>query len=97
MHEPYSHITGLTFSIIFSCTCTGQGSHISLVAMEAVETQCLKAFSTLVVKLSETLFRPMFIKLLDWATQSSAPRDRLITFYHVADWWVIYSEAVISN
>ncbi len=48
----------------------------------------MRGFSLLVVKLSEALFRPMFIQLLDWATQTSAPRERLITFYHLADKYV---------
>ena len=59
-----------------------------MVAIETVETECVRGFSLLVVKLSEALFRPMFIQLLDWATQTSAPRERLITFYHLADKYV---------
>ena len=58
---------------------------MSVVAIETVEGECMHAFTVLVVKLSEALFRPMFIQLLDWATQTSAPRERLITFYHLAD------------
>eukprot|EP00731_Ephydatia_muelleri_P018756 Em0011g796a len=50
-----------------------------------VENVCLEGFTELMVKLSEASFRPLFHKLLDWATSPSAPRDRIITFYHLAD------------
>ena len=56
--------------------------------MDELETQCVEAFTTLVMKLSEARFGPMFLKLLDWASHPSAPRERLITFYHLADWYV---------
>ena len=53
--------------------------------VEEVETQCLEAFTALVVKFSEMQFRPVFLKLLDWATNPSSPPTRLITFYNMAD------------
>uniref|UniRef100_A0A8C0LNP6 HEAT repeat-containing protein 1 n=1 Tax=Canis lupus dingo TaxID=286419 RepID=A0A8C0LNP6_CANLU len=43
---------------------------------------CLVA---MVVKLSEVTFRPLFFKLFDWAKTEDAPKDRLLTFYNLAD------------
>jgi U3 small nucleolar RNA-associated protein 10 len=57
----------------------------SMEDVEVVEEKCVQAFTELVVHLSEALFRPMFLKLLDWATHRGADEDRLIAFYHVAD------------
>ena len=57
----------------------------SLGVVGAVEDVCLDAFAALVVKLSEVQFRPVLLKLLDWACSSKASRARLITFYHLAD------------
>lgn len=57
----------------------------SLSQVGAVEEACLDAFTSLVVKFSESQFRPAFLKLLDWATNHTSPRARLITFYHLAD------------
>ncbi|XP_015417837.1 PREDICTED: HEAT repeat-containing protein 1-like [Myotis davidii] len=39
----------------------------------------------MVVKLSEVTFRPLFFKLFDWAKTEDAPKDRLLTFYNLAD------------
>jgi len=45
------------------------------------EDHVIEAFSELVIKLSEDLFKPIFFKLFEWATMNEAPKDRLITFY----------------
>ena len=57
----------------------------SLSDIEAVEELCLDAFNALVIKLSEVQFRPIFLKILDWTINPHSPRERLITFYHLAD------------
>ncbi len=54
-----------------------------------VEEGCVEVFTDLSVKLSEPQFRQFFLKLLDWATNSSAPKLRLISFYHLATKWVL--------
>lgn len=57
----------------------------SLEEIEAVERSCLDVFCSLVVKLSEVQFKPIFLKLLDWSSNPHSPRIRTITFYHLAD------------
>lgn len=53
----------------------------SLVESESVENPVIVAFSKLILKLSESSFRPLYKKIFDWATRKKAPRDRIITFY----------------
>ena len=43
----------------------GQGVDGSKV--EWVERECVEAFVKMVVKLNEVCFKPLFLKLLDWA------------------------------
>lgn len=56
-----------------------------------VETSVVAAFVKLILKLSESNFKPLFNKLYDWAFRSSTAetRDRVITFFiltsHVAE------------
>ncbi len=57
----------------------------SLSGVKMVEECCLDAFVVFVVKLSEIQFRPIFLRLLDWAVNPNSPKERLITFYHLAD------------
>lgn len=76
-----SHIYYSTLPLLL---CVLQGMS-SLSSVEAVEESCLDAFTILVVKLSEIQFRPLFLKLLDWASNPNSPRARTITFYHLAD------------
>ena len=45
------------------------------------EDHIIDAFSELIFKLSEDLFKPIFFKLYEWATANEPPKDRLITFY----------------
>ncbi|XP_051849505.1 HEAT repeat-containing protein 1 [Antechinus flavipes] len=40
---------------------------------------------SMVMKLSEVTFRPLFFKLFDWARTEDAPKDRLLTFCNLAD------------
>ncbi|XP_028404436.1 HEAT repeat-containing protein 1-like isoform X2 [Dendronephthya gigantea] len=49
------------------------------------EETIIGAFISLIMRLSESLFRPMFLKLVDWATRSSAAKSRQLVFYHLAD------------
>lgn len=45
------------------------------------EDHIIDAFSELIFKLSEDLFKPIFFKLYEWATANEPPKDRLVTFY----------------
>ena len=57
----------------------------SLSLVLEVEERCVQVLTNLVVNLSEAQFRQMFLKMFDWAAAPSAPKLRLITFYHMAD------------
>eukprot|EP00794_Sanderia_malayensis_P007770 gene7770-8616_t len=50
-----------------------------------LEGSVLNAFCTLVMKLSENLFRPMFLKIHIWATATDASKERLLTFYRFCE------------
>ncbi|KAJ3185328.1 HEAT repeat-containing protein 1 [Gaertneriomyces sp. JEL0708] len=46
--------------------------------VEAVENSIISAFLQLVMKLNETLFKPMFTKIVDWATSSLLLKHGLV-------------------
>ena len=46
-----------------------------------VERDVIGCVTSLVPRLSETTFRPFFVRLLDWASRADAPPARVITFY----------------
>uniref|UniRef100_A0AAQ4RIH4 HEAT repeat-containing protein 1 n=1 Tax=Gasterosteus aculeatus aculeatus TaxID=481459 RepID=A0AAQ4RIH4_GASAC len=48
-----------------------------------VEGHVINCLITMVMKLSEVTFRPLFFKLLDWS--KSASGERLLTFYRLSD------------
>ncbi|XP_071799913.1 HEAT repeat-containing protein 1-like [Asterias amurensis] len=58
---------------------------LSLPEVDAVEGHVIRAVLTLVMKLSEASFRPMLLKVVDWATRSTSPKDRLLTLYRLSD------------
>jgi U3 small nucleolar RNA-associated protein 10 len=49
--------------------------------IEQVEGFVVEAAVVLVLKLSESTFRPLYYTLFHWATSSEAHKDRVITFY----------------
>ncbi|MCO5557096.1 hypothetical protein L7F22_010652 [Adiantum nelumboides] len=64
----------------------------SLTSISAVETAVISLFSGLVLKLSESTFKPLFVRVLEWA-ESDVPEEgdeskgvfRLIVFYRVVN------------
>ncbi|EFA00063.1 HEAT repeat-containing protein 1 homolog [Tribolium castaneum] len=46
-----------------------------------VEAQIVKALTKLILKLSESTFKPLYYKLFDWAARHEQKTERLITFY----------------
>ncbi|CAJ1081349.1 HEAT repeat-containing protein 1 isoform X2 [Xyrichtys novacula] len=48
-----------------------------------VEGHVIDCLVSMVMKLSEVTFRPLFFKLLDWSKSDS--KDRLLTFYRLSD------------
>jgi len=49
-----------------------------------MEEMSIKAFSSLVLKLSENSFRPLYLELFTWATQSEDVSPRVLTFYKLS-------------
>uniref|UniRef100_A0A8C3L685 HEAT repeat-containing protein 1 n=1 Tax=Chrysolophus pictus TaxID=9089 RepID=A0A8C3L685_CHRPC len=49
------------------------------------EMYIIDCLISMVMKLSEASFRPLFFKLFDWSKTESALKDRLLTFHRLAD------------
>ncbi|XP_050309116.1 HEAT repeat-containing protein 1 [Anthonomus grandis grandis] len=71
-----------------------------------VEDQTVKTITTFVLKLSESSFRPFYLKLYDWAVRTpSSNRERQITFYHLSEsigrslkgLFVLFAGSILSN
>lgn len=45
----------------------------------------IKTFVALILKLSESSFRPLYFSLYDWAIRNSDSRERIITFYRLSN------------
>ncbi|NXE89574.1 HEAT1 protein, partial [Menura novaehollandiae] len=50
-----------------------------------IEAYIIDCLISMVMKLSEASFRPLFFKLFDWSKTESTLKDRLLTFHRVAD------------
>lgn len=53
-------------------------------SLNVVEEKVTKAFSALILKLSETSFRPLYYKIQNWAFSEGASKQRLITFFKLS-------------
>lgn len=51
------------------------------VSVDQVEPHVLSTLTNLVLKLSESAFRPLYHKIYDWAIRTSDDPQRAITFY----------------
>lgn len=67
----------------FRCEITEDD--ISESDIQNVEEHIFKAFVTLVLKLSESSFKPLYYRLFDWAATSSLNKNRSITFYRLSN------------
>uniref|UniRef100_A0A8C2IB72 HEAT repeat-containing protein 1 n=1 Tax=Cyprinus carpio TaxID=7962 RepID=A0A8C2IB72_CYPCA len=50
-----------------------------------IEGYVIDCLLVMVMKLSEVTFRPLFFKLFDWSKMDGASKNRLLTFYRLAD------------
>ncbi|XP_041777303.1 HEAT repeat-containing protein 1 homolog [Anopheles merus] len=77
-------LTALQFRCYNSATDT-----YTLDAIDAAEAHVIKAFVVLILKLSESTFRPLFYQVFEWSIRESSSNDRAITFFnlccHVAE------------
>nr|CAD7256183.1 unnamed protein product [Timema shepardi] len=77
-HQPYL-ITFFLEALQFR-----SDSSEGLEAVALVEGHIVDALVALVLKLSESSFRPLYFKLFHWATSSESHKDRTITFYRLS-------------
>ncbi|XP_058814545.1 HEAT repeat-containing protein 1 homolog [Topomyia yanbarensis] len=74
-------------------------------SIDIAEEHVIKAFVVLILKLSESTFRPLYYKVFEWANRDSSSNDRAITFFnlssHVADalkhLFVLFASELITN
>ncbi|XP_003410958.1 HEAT repeat-containing protein 1 isoform X1 [Loxodonta africana] len=80
-----SHQSQLTSFFLEALDFRAQHSEDDLEEIGKIENYIIDCLVAMVVKLSEVTFRPLFFKLFDWAKTEDAPKDRLLTFYNLAD------------
>ncbi|XP_004640899.1 HEAT repeat-containing protein 1 isoform X1 [Octodon degus] len=83
--ELTSHQSQLTTFFLEALDFRAQHSEDDLKEVGKTESCIIDCLVAMVVKLSEVTFRPLFFKLFDWAKTEGAPKDRLLTFYNLAD------------
>ncbi|XP_028625749.1 HEAT repeat-containing protein 1 [Grammomys surdaster] len=83
--ELLSHQSQLTTFFLEALDFRAQHSEDDLEEVGKTESCIIDCLVAMVVKLSEVTFRPLFFKLFDWAKTEDAPKDRLLTFYNLAD------------
>ncbi|XP_004473190.2 HEAT repeat-containing protein 1 [Dasypus novemcinctus] len=83
--ELTSHQSQLTTFFLEALDFRAQHSENELEEIGKIENCIIDCLVAMVVKLSEVTFRPLFFKLFDWAKTEDAPKDRLLTFYNLAD------------
>ncbi|EPQ17123.1 HEAT repeat-containing protein 1 [Myotis brandtii] len=83
--ELTSHQSQLTTFFLEALDFRAQHPENDLEEVGKTENHIIDCLVAMVVKLSEVTFRPLFFKLFDWAKTEDAPKDRLLTFYNLAD------------
>ncbi|XP_035910706.1 HEAT repeat-containing protein 1 [Anopheles stephensi] len=77
-------LTALQFRCYNSST-----DKFTLAAIDAAEAHVIKSFVVLILKLSESTFRPLFYQVFEWSIRETSSNDRAITFFnlccHVAE------------
>uniref|UniRef100_A0A182JNN9 HEAT repeat-containing protein 1 n=1 Tax=Anopheles christyi TaxID=43041 RepID=A0A182JNN9_9DIPT len=84
-----SEVTELFLTALqFRCHNSASNT-FTLVAIDEAEAHVIKAFVVLILKLSESTFRPLFYQVFEWSIRESSSNDRAITFFnlccHVAE------------
>ncbi|XP_070257448.1 HEAT repeat-containing protein 1 isoform X1 [Myotis yumanensis] len=83
--ELTSHQSQLTTFFLEALDFRARHPENDLEEVGKTENHIIDCLVAMVVKLSEVTFRPLFFKLFDWAKTEDAPKDRLLTFYNLAD------------
>ncbi|XP_049285458.1 HEAT repeat-containing protein 1 [Anopheles funestus] len=84
-----SEVTELFLTALqFRCYNSSKDT-FTLAAIDAAEAHVIKAFVVLILKLSESTFRPLFYQVFEWSIRETSSNDRAITFFnlccHVAE------------
>ncbi|NXM69175.1 HEAT1 protein, partial [Serilophus lunatus] len=79
-HQP--ELTGFFMKVLDFRTEHAEDDLEEVGKTEAYIIDCL---ISMVMKLSEASFRPLFFKLFDWSKTESTLKDRLLTFHRIAD------------
>ncbi|CAG9768927.1 unnamed protein product [Ceutorhynchus assimilis] len=81
-------------------------SDVSLEIANLVEDKAVKTLTVFILKLSESTFRPFYLKLYDWAVRNNTKNpERLITFYHLSEYigqslkglFVLFAGNILNN
>uniref|UniRef100_A0A182JD64 HEAT repeat-containing protein 1 n=1 Tax=Anopheles atroparvus TaxID=41427 RepID=A0A182JD64_ANOAO len=72
------------FLTVLQFRCNQSASdRFTLAAIDAAEEHVIKSFVVLILKLSESTFRPLFYQVFEWSIRESSSNDRAITFFNV--------------
>ncbi|CAL8284634.1 unnamed protein product [Merluccius merluccius] len=80
-----SHQSELTSFFLTALDFRAQHCQGDLVKTEEVEGFTIDCLLAMLMKLSEVTFRPLFFKLFDWSKTGMEGKQRLLTFYRLAD------------
>ncbi|KFB38442.1 AGAP009004-PA-like protein [Anopheles sinensis] len=72
------------FLTVLQFRCNQSASDtFTLAGIDAAEAHVIRAFVVLILKLSESTFRPLFYQVFEWSIRESSSNDRAITFFNV--------------
>ncbi|XP_035755575.1 HEAT repeat-containing protein 1 [Egretta garzetta] len=80
-----SHQSELTAFFIKALDFRTEHAQDDLEEVGKTEAYIIDCLISMVMKLSEASFRPLFFKLFDWSKTESTLKDRLLTFHRIAD------------
>ncbi|XP_050980668.1 HEAT repeat-containing protein 1 [Labeo rohita] len=83
--ELNNHQSELTSFFLSALDFRAQHCQGDLMKTGEIEGYVIDCLLVMVMKLSEVTFRPLFFKLFDWSKMDGASKDRLLTFYRLAD------------
>lgn len=80
-----THQSELTAFFMKALDFRAEHSQDNLEEVGKTEFHIITCLISMIMKLSEMSFRPLFFKLFDWARSEEASKDRLLTFCRLAD------------
>ncbi|XP_066467559.1 HEAT repeat-containing protein 1 [Tiliqua scincoides] len=80
-----AHQSELTVFFMKALDFRTEHSQDDLEDVGKIEAQIINCLISMVMKLSEMSFRPLFFKLFDWSKTEEALKDRQLTFYQLTD------------